>query len=328
MTTPTLDPKSIVILQGKQFVQYGGLLDLAHKMGVQAIRTTLAQIPSEANGMTAIVTAEVTMAGGAVFTGIGDASPKSVKPMLAVHAIRFAETRAKARALRDATNVGMAAVEELDDDHGHEPADRHQRRQQAAQKPAEDPAPPRDAREVANTRLRAIAGKAGKAAGLDGDGIAAALKVLMEGRSSKDLTPDELTNLALMLEEDPGALTKAVPVAAPVDSQTDADLVVLQDGRAINRTTGEVLAAPVTEVDPVGNRDAIASANKALMAALKEAFPGAKTPEIQGHATNIGMGRFKVTGTDQITAAGRFFLAEEIKAYRFDTLKLAQLAAV
>jgi hypothetical protein len=49
-----------------------------------------------------------------VFTGIGDANPRNVNRNIANHLIRMAETRAKARALRDAFNVGMTAVEELE----------------------------------------------------------------------------------------------------------------------------------------------------------------------------------------------------------------------
>jgi hypothetical protein len=49
------------------------------------------------------------------FTGIGDANPSNVTRMMAPHLLRMAETRAKARALRDAVNVGVTALEELAD---------------------------------------------------------------------------------------------------------------------------------------------------------------------------------------------------------------------
>jgi hypothetical protein len=62
----------------------------------------------------AICHAEVETEKG-TFTGIGDASPDNVGRMIAVHTIRMAETRAKARALRDAINVGVTAFEELGD---------------------------------------------------------------------------------------------------------------------------------------------------------------------------------------------------------------------
>ena len=64
--------------------------------------------------ITAIVAAEVeTDRGG--FSGIGDASPANVARAMLTCTIRLAETRAKARALRDAVNVGVAALEELGD---------------------------------------------------------------------------------------------------------------------------------------------------------------------------------------------------------------------
>jgi hypothetical protein len=109
-----LDAKYVVTINGKQFVQYAGLVDLAHKMGLKSLRTDLVQIPTADNKAVCICRAEVEMKDGKVFTGIGDASPANVSPRLVPALIRFAETRAKARALRDATNVGMVALEELD----------------------------------------------------------------------------------------------------------------------------------------------------------------------------------------------------------------------
>jgi len=108
--------------QGKQFVLYAGLLDEAHRNGLKAIRTQLVQAPSPDNGNVCICYAEVETEKG-TFSGIGDASADNVGRNIAVHFIRMAETRAKARALRDAINVGAAAVEELADlDDEREPA--------------------------------------------------------------------------------------------------------------------------------------------------------------------------------------------------------------
>lgn len=112
----------IINRQGKDFVLYEGLLDEAHQQGLHRISTTLIQIPHEDNGNVAIVAAEVETAKGS-FSGLGDASPANVNRMIVPHILRMAETRAKARALRDAVNVGVTAIEELGDfdEQGEEP---------------------------------------------------------------------------------------------------------------------------------------------------------------------------------------------------------------
>ncbi len=99
---------------GKRFVLYAGLLDEAHGRGLRSIETELLQAPLPENGEVAIARAVVRTEEGK-FTGIGDASPQNVGRAIVPHVIRMAETRAKARALRDALNVGVAALEELGD---------------------------------------------------------------------------------------------------------------------------------------------------------------------------------------------------------------------
>jgi len=117
----TVESKFIVKLQGKDFILYDGLLDMAHQMGLTSIKT---QLVSFENGVVIFkATAKAILkseAGNNVreveFDGYGDADSKNVNSMIAKHMIRMAETRAKARALRDLTNVGMCSVEELGGD--------------------------------------------------------------------------------------------------------------------------------------------------------------------------------------------------------------------
>jgi len=112
----------LITRQGKQYVLYQGLLDEAHSLGLRGIDTDLIQVPDESNGNVAIVKAKAEMENDRHFSGIGDASPENVGRNIAPHLIRMAETRAKARALRDAVNVGATALEELSDGDDAPPA--------------------------------------------------------------------------------------------------------------------------------------------------------------------------------------------------------------
>lgn len=123
-------PQEFIINRGgRDFVLFAGLLNEAHNQGLRCIDTELTQVPSPDNGNVAICRAEVILEQDDEhseikktllknFSGIGDASPENVSRNIVPHIIRMAETRAKARALRDAINVGMTALEELSGEEG------------------------------------------------------------------------------------------------------------------------------------------------------------------------------------------------------------------
>src|SRR5215208_4834595 len=124
---------------GRRFVLYAGLLEEAHARGLRSIETELLQVPKAENGEVAIARAVVRTEDGK-FSGIGDASPENVGRSIVPHIIRMAETRAKARALRDAVNVGAVALEELSDTDDAPPVDYPPPRalRDASQRPSAD----------------------------------------------------------------------------------------------------------------------------------------------------------------------------------------------
>jgi hypothetical protein len=122
----------LVTRGGYQPTLYAGLVDALHSVSRGSFELTadIAQLPSEANGMTAVVTARAAIYDAAdhdrrlrLATAIGDASPQSVDPRLATALVRTAETRAKARALRDLLNVAAVWVGELGPEDLRTPAD-------------------------------------------------------------------------------------------------------------------------------------------------------------------------------------------------------------
>lgn len=121
---PTVDPRFVIQQQGKDFVLYPGLVDLAHKQGLVSIITDPVQFADDTNGQMSRFKATVTMQRPVgddhlliqTFVGYGDANPRNVTRLMLTCLDRMAETRAKARALRDATNVGMTAYDELPGD--------------------------------------------------------------------------------------------------------------------------------------------------------------------------------------------------------------------
>jgi hypothetical protein len=93
-------------------VSLKGLLSLAHEEELRSIRTRIVELPKGENGRRAVVRATVRTRRG-VFTATGDADPSNVNTEVAAHIIRVAESRAIARALRFAVNIGEVAIEEL-----------------------------------------------------------------------------------------------------------------------------------------------------------------------------------------------------------------------
>lgn len=118
-TIDQIDRQYTVNLQGRTHVTYDGLLDLAHKMGLATIEVEVLQFPAEANKWVAICRGTVVLVQGEVVrthSDIADASAANCSKGVALHYIRMAATRAKARALRDALNIKGAALEEFGPD--------------------------------------------------------------------------------------------------------------------------------------------------------------------------------------------------------------------
>lgn len=132
---PKLDKKFITQFQGKDFVLYSGLLDLAHQKGILSLNVDVEQFPTKENDNVAICRATVESVTGEVYIEWGDANPKNVNRMVAAHIMRMASTRAKARALRDFTNIGITCMEELG---GNDEADK---KSSAKSTPRAKPAP-------------------------------------------------------------------------------------------------------------------------------------------------------------------------------------------
>lgn len=145
--------------QGKTYVLFAGLLDEAHARGLIGIDTELVQVPDDSNGQIAVVKATVQIEENSsgsgsneikTFSGIGDASPSNVSRNIVPHLIRMAETRAKARALRDAINVSATALEEIADN------DDNQGQSNTRDNPAQ-----RNSRNTGNTRSGSTSGSSG-----------------------------------------------------------------------------------------------------------------------------------------------------------------------
>ena len=104
-----IDPRFLVHLHGKPFIQYQGLLALAHERGLVSLKAHFVTVTPEL----ALAEAEAVFRDGREFAEASDATPGNVAPTVKLHYPRVALTRAKARCLRTALNIGMVAREEL-----------------------------------------------------------------------------------------------------------------------------------------------------------------------------------------------------------------------
>lgn len=200
-----IDEKFIVNLQGKEFVTYEGLLDLAHQNGLKSITTELIQIPSKENNNTCIVHAKVMTENGE-FHGIGDANPSNVNSFISKHLIRMAETRAKARALRDLTNVGMIAVEELGDEEEDKPMNRSNDNKKASTMTANKPKTDKEKQAIADNSLATdkqlnFIYRLAKDKNYSSEEMKNYIKSVYKKDSSKALTKKEASEIIEMLNE-------------------------------------------------------------------------------------------------------------------------------
>jgi len=104
-------PQHVVLIQGRPFVKFAGLLQMAHETGLVSLTAAW----TYNDGELSLAQACATFQDGRCFEEAGDATPANTNRKVAPHFRRVALTRAKARALRDALGVDLVAVEELAD---------------------------------------------------------------------------------------------------------------------------------------------------------------------------------------------------------------------
>jgi hypothetical protein len=105
-----IDPRFLTYLHGKPHIRYIGLLAMAHAKGLVSLKAHFISVTPEL----ALAEAEATFADGQTFSECADATPQNVPAHIRPHFPRMALTRSKARALRDALNIGITALEELE----------------------------------------------------------------------------------------------------------------------------------------------------------------------------------------------------------------------
>lgn len=108
--TTAIPSQFLTEIHGRQFVKYEGLLALAHERGLVNLSAHFISVSNDI----ALAEATATFTDGRVFSECADSTPANVNTKVKAHFPRMALTRAKARCLRDALNIGVCSVEELE----------------------------------------------------------------------------------------------------------------------------------------------------------------------------------------------------------------------
>jgi len=106
----------VIERQGKDYVTYKGLLYYCTTIGtLLELHTELIECDWDAGRFVSKATARLRLHSGTEInrTSYGDCTVHNTTKMILPHALRMAGTRAKARALRDITMIGLTAIEEI-----------------------------------------------------------------------------------------------------------------------------------------------------------------------------------------------------------------------
>lgn len=110
-----VDGKYIMKIKGNNFITFNGLLDTAHKNGLLGLQVKSMQVNVENKFAWCEVEAVFKGDGEHLkrFSGIGSGNMENCSDFVKGHFVEMAHTRANARALRNALNIDMVALEEL-----------------------------------------------------------------------------------------------------------------------------------------------------------------------------------------------------------------------
>lgn len=120
--TDEFKSKYIIRIKDKEYILSDGLKSLAHEKGIKQLTTHILQMPNKENHETCIVEAKLIgydfnpmskEVQQVEYIAIGDANIGNCNKQVASSFIRVAETRAVCRVLKNYTNIGLVAFEEL-----------------------------------------------------------------------------------------------------------------------------------------------------------------------------------------------------------------------